>query len=196
MKLDYPATSRNKKFIKEILENILPAKGSVLEIASGSGQHICYFAKEFKHLTWIPSDVDPQGRLSVDSWVNEQGLNNVTPCLDLDALSDWNIEPVDFIMCINMIHISAWEATVGLFMNGKKYLSENGRLYLYGPYIVSGIQTAQSNLDFDLSLKSRNPVWGIRELEKVKQVGAQNGFEFLRFEPMPANNYSVIFQKT
>ena len=194
MKLDFPATQRNKNYISEVLASYLPQTGKVLEVASGSGQHICHFAKEFSHLTWIPSDPDPDHLKSVDAWVREDNIANVEECLLLDARERWDLEIVDMLICINMTHISPFEATSGLFKNAQKVLKPGGYLYLYGPYFISEIETAPSNLAFDKSLKSRNQDWGIRDLEDIKKVGVDSQFKYLKYIQMPANNYSVIFQ--
>ena len=195
MKLDYPATGRNKDFIKDALKEYLPDNGTVLEIASGSGQHICHFAKEFSQLKWLPSDVDPEGRKSVDAWVDELGLKNVEKCLSLDARVTWDIVAIDFLLCINMIHISEWESTLGLFNNAQKLLSSGQFFFFYGPFIIEEIRTSESNLQFHQSLVQRNPEWGIRSLREVTDVARKTGFEFKEYITMPANNYCVIFQK-
>jgi hypothetical protein len=196
-RLDYPATSRNKDAIKEVLTKYLPHKGRVLEIASGSGQHISFFAQEFSDLEWIPTDIDPAGRASVDAWIAHEKLLNVQPCLDLDVTKpSWPVEKLQFLYCANMIHIAPWEACLGLFSGAAQSLEDNAHLFLYGPFIIEDIPTALSNLQFDASLKNRNPTWGIRNLKDVKSVAEENGFQFLDWIAMPANNYCVIFQKT
>ena len=194
MKLDFPATQRNKDYITDTLTEYLPDQGNVLEIASGSGQHICHFAEKFPNLNWIPSDPEAEHRQSIDLWAKEKSLSNVSESLNLNAQEKWEMRNVQFLVCINMIHISPFEATIGLFENAKNILSSGECLFLYGPYLLDDIETSQSNLDFDRSLRSRNKSWGIRQLNDVKEVAANNNFVFKDCRLMPANNYSVIFQ--
>ena len=196
MKLDYPATGRNREYILNVIKNYLPKSGTVLEVASGSGQHICYLAQHFPELIWQPSDIDPNGMASVNAWKDELELKNVKPCLELDAESSIDAGPVDFMMCINMIHISPWSATLGLFKQAQKFLKPDSYLYLYGPFKEEDVETAPSNVNFDFSLKSRNPEWGIRSLSEVKKVAEEHSLKFVFRQTMPANNLSVLFQKT
>jgi len=162
MKLDFPATQRNKDVIADVLADYLPMHGRVLEVASGSGQHICHFAQKFSHLQWLPSDPEQEHQLSIDSWVKDLNLSNVSKALNLNAQKPWEIDNIEFIICINMTHISSFEASIGLFENAKKKLAKGKYLFLYGPYFIEGIETSESNLKFDASLKSRNEKWGIR----------------------------------
>lgn len=191
-----PATLRNRDAIAAILERILPAKGRVLEVASGSGEHIVYFAKRFSRLEWQPSDPDPASRASVDAWVSDAQLTNVGTAIDLDtAADDWPLKTADAILCINMIHISPWNATEGLLRGAAQLLSRGAPLYLYGPFHVPGRETAPSNLDFDRSLKSRNPEWGLRSVGDIEVAAAHRGLLVEDTIDMPANNLSVVMRK-
>ncbi|MGP1354643.1 MAG: DUF938 domain-containing protein [Parasphingopyxis sp.] len=191
-----PATLRNRDAIAAILERILPAEGRVLEVASGSGEHIVYFAKRFPRLEWQPSDPDPASRASVDAWVSDAQLTNVYAAIDLDAAADdWPVRTADAILCINMIHISPWTATEGLLRGAAQLLSTGAPLYLYGPFHVPGRETAPSNLDFDRSLKSRNPEWGLRSVGDIEAATMHCGIFVEEIVDMPANNLSVILRK-
>lgn len=190
-----PATLRNRDAIVEILRGVLPRRGTVLEVASGSGEHIIHFARAFPVLDWQPSDPDPAALRSIAAWTDEADLINVAPPLLLDAGSgDWPMSQAAAILCINMVHISPWEATLGLLRGAAKLLPSDGLLYLYGPYVQQGVETAPSNLAFDQSLRSRNPAWGLRDLADVEAVADEQGFRLETVVPMPANNLSLIFR--
>lgn len=207
MKRFAPAADRNKSFILEVLERILPSKGNVLEVASGSGQHTVFFAESFLGLNWLPSDLSQENVDSINEYAKESGLTNLKPALILDATqNDWQQKitrcnagesetKINAIISINMIHIAPWAACVGLFEMGSKLLDADEFLYLYGPYIIAGKQTAQSNSDFDQQLKSNNQEWGIRLLEDVVELAEANGFLLHGIITMPANNFSVVFKK-
>ena len=199
-RLDYPATSRNRKAILEVLKGILPNSGTVLEVASGSGQHITYFAQQFPQLKWQPSDPETVARASIEAWrIDLDVLDSVHSALNLDArVNIWplaHIEDLSAILSINMIHISPWEACLGLLKNANRILSSGGVLYLYGPFKVGGVHTSQSNADFDLSLKSQDPSWGVRSLDDVAEEALKQNFQLMKTVRMPANNLSVIFHK-
>ncbi len=190
-----PATLRNRDAIAAVLRETLPETGQVLEVASGSGEHIVHFAQAFPGLDWQPSDPEPAALASIDAWRAEAGLANVRPALMLDAaVSEWPVVRADAILCINMVHISPWAATEGLMAGAARLLSSGAPLYLYGPYIRGDVPTAESNLAFDASLRARNPAWGLRAMEDVIALAAENGLSFERFVEMPANNLSVIFR--
>ena len=192
-----PATVRNRDAIAAVLADWLPAAGAVLEVASGSGEHIVHFAAEFPHLHWQPSDPDPAGLTSIAAWRAEAGLANIEPPLALDASNhDWSIQQVDAILCINMVHISPWTATLGLFAGASRLLALGAPLILYGPYIESGQPTAESNLAFDASLRGRDPAWGLRDTDDVKTAAAAAGLTFAERRAMPANNLMLLFRHT
>lgn len=192
-----PAASRNRQPITEVLRGHLPASGTVLEVASGSGEHIVHFARTFPALTWVPSDPDPEARESIAAYAKEADVPNLQSPLVLDVQGvAWPVLSVDAVLCINMIHISAWEATVALAEGSARILPKGGLLYLYGPYRRQGVVTAESNEAFDRSLRSRNPDWGLRSLEDVIAVFARFSLEFSQFTEMPANNLSVMFRRS
>jgi hypothetical protein len=195
-RLQYPATSRNRDVILDVLRGVLPRTGLVLEIASGSGEHILHFARAFPDLTFQPSDPEDAARRSIAAWVKESGSDNIRPPLDLDASKpDWPLTQASAILCINMIHISPWPATEGLLRGAAQILQSGAPLYLYGPYRQTGIETAPSNEAFDVSLKSRNSEWGLRHLEDVATLARLHGFSDASVTPMPANNLSVVFRR-
>ena len=199
-RLDYPATCRNKKVILDLLKKVLPSSGTILEVASGSGQHITYFAQQIPQLKWQPSDPVSDARASIEAWRVELGVDNVVhPALDLDARVDiWSlahITDLSAIISINMIHIAPWEACLGLLKNARRLLSSGGVLYLYGPFKIGGVHTAKSNTEFDLALQSQDPLWGVRNLDDVAEEALKQKFQLMKTVRMPANNLSVIFHK-
>ena len=187
---------RNARPIADVLREILPERGFVLEIASGTGEHILHFAREFAGLLWQPSDPDPVSLRSIAAWRAESGLFNLLPPLSLDVrAAEWPVEAADAILCINMVHISPWASTLGLLRGAGRLLAPGAPLYLYGAYRQAGIETAPSNEAFDASLKARDPEWGLRQLEDVEAEAAARGFALEAVTPMPANNLSVVFRK-
>jgi hypothetical protein len=190
------ATLRNRDFILDVLRDVLPMTGVILEIASGSGEHIVHFAKNLPALVFQPSDPQPDALQSIAAWVKATGVSNVRAPVALDA-SDavWPIASADGIICINMIHISPWEATVGLIKGAAAILPPTSPLYLYGPYIREGLATASSNQAFDRSLRDRNPNWGLRDLEAVAAIAQSVGFSAPVITEMPANNLSMVFRR-
>ena len=192
-----PAAERNRTPILEVLRRHLPLTGLVLEIASGTGQHVAHFAAGLPELEWQPSDPNTDCHASISAWVAEANLANVRPPLALDVTADaWPVERADAILCINMIHISPWAATLDLLRGAACLLPQGGVLYLYGPYKRGGQHTAPSNAEFDASLKARNPEWGVRNLEDVLALAAQHGFDCAEVAEMPANNLSVVLRRS
>ena len=196
MRRQAPAAARNRQPILDVLAPRLPAQGLVLEIASGSGEHIVHFAEALPDLVFQPSDPSPDARASIDDWVQVLALGNVRPALALDAASDvWPLARADAVLCCNMIHIAPWEAAVGLIAGAGRLLPKNGTLYLYGPYRRGGRHTAPSNEAFDLDLRRRDAAWGVRDLEAVAALAAAQGFGLPEIIDMPANNLSLVFKR-
>jgi cyclopropane fatty-acyl-phospholipid synthase-like methyltransferase len=191
------AAERNKAPILAVLESVLPASGSVLEIASGSGQHVCFFARSLPGLRWQPSEPDASHRDAIAARVRESGLANVAPPIALDVTEErWPVAGFqDAIVCINMIHISPWSATHALCRGAARHLRAGGLLVTYGPYLQDGT-AVQSNLDFDASLRRRNPEWGLRDLADVTRLASEHGLARRTVVPMPSNNLTVVFAKT
>jgi hypothetical protein len=196
-----PATQRNRQPILEVLQQFLPERGNILEIASGTGEHAVFFAANFPYCQWYPSDRDAELRASVTAWSREYPHNNLHLPLDIDAGSQqWSIETtnisIDAIVNINMIHISPYSACEGLMAGAGRILPNNGILYLYGPYQRQGKHTSLGNEAFDRSLRDRNDQWGVRNLEDVIAVAEKANLILKEVISMPANNLSVIFAKS
>jgi SAM-dependent methyltransferase len=191
-----PATQRNRDPILEVLKSELPASGLVLEIASGSGEHVVHFAEALPGLSFQPSDPNPAALASIAAWTAEAGAANVRAPVRLDVTErPWPVASADAILCINMVHISPWEATAALIEGAAAILPAGGLLYLYGPYFRREVETAPSNLGFDRSLRDRNPAWGIRDLDEVAALAQQSKFSRPRLTEMPANNLSLVFRR-
>jgi len=191
-----PHVARNAEPIAHVLADILPARGLVLEIASGTGEHVHHFARAFPKLLWQPSDPEPAALRSIEAWRAESGQFNLLPPVSLDArAAEWPVAEADAILCINMVHISPWAATVGLMRGAGLLLGAGAPLYLYGAYRREGAETAPSNEAFDASLRARDPEWGVRNLEEVVAEAEQNGLRLEAVTEMPANNLSVAFRK-
>ncbi|PRF64187.1 SAM-dependent methyltransferase [Burkholderia multivorans] len=191
-----PAAERNRGPILDVLRRVLPAHGRVLEVASGTGQHVVHFAQALPALRWQPSDQDPLARESIAAWIAHTGVANVDAPLAFDVRdASWPAAPIDAIVCINMIHISPWASAQALFAGAARVLRPDGVLYLYGPYRRGGRHTAPSNDAFDLQLRSRDPSCGVRDLETVVALGADLGLDCTEVVEMPANNLSVVFRR-
>ena len=195
MKRSAPATLRNREPIAAVLREVLPERGRLLEVASGTGEHAAYFAGLFPNIHWQPTDPDPDSLESIRAWRAEAGTANLLEPLRLDASSEtWPIAAADAILCVNMVHISPWAATQGLMRGAGRLLPSGSPLLVYGPFRRSGVPAAPSNEAFDESLKSRNPEWGLRDLEAVEAEGARHGLRLERIVEMPANNLTVVFR--
>jgi hypothetical protein len=169
----------------------------VLEIASGTGQHVVHFAKALPGLTWQPSDPDPELRASIALRVREEQLANVNPPIELDVTRlPWPLQTADAVVCINMIHVAPWCATLALFESSKALLPTEHVLFLYGPYRRFGRHTSKNDEQFDSDLRAEDPDWGLRDLEAVSEAAASSGFVLAEIVDMPANNFSLIFRRT
>jgi hypothetical protein len=190
------AAERNKGPILDVLARVLPPRGVVLEIASGTGQHVVHFAKAFAGLTWQPSDPDAELRESIALRVRDEQLPNVNPPIDLDVMRlPWPLQTADALVCINLIHVAPWSATRALFEGAKALLPTEHVLFMYGPYRRYGRHTAESNARFDSDLRARNVEWGLRDLEAVSDVAGRAGFALAEIVDMPANNFSLVFRR-
>lgn len=190
-----PAADRNAAPILDVLRRVLPARGLVLEIASGSGQHAVHAARALPDLTWQPSDPDADARASIAAWHAEVALPNLRAPLALDVTQPWPIDIADAIVCINMVHIAPWAAALALFAGAAAHLRADGVLYLYGPYRFEGV-TAPSNDAFDASLRARDPAWGVRDVRELEPAAAAHGLALVETVAMPANNHSLVFRRT
>ncbi len=194
--LTAPAVARNRDAVLEVLREVLPGSGTVLEIASGSGEHAVHIASALPGVTWLPSDPDPAARRSIAAHTGRSGLTNILPPLDLDAVAaQWPVTRAAGLVCINMIHIAPWAATQGLLAGAGRTLEAGGVLFLYGPFREGGRHTAPSNAAFDESLRGRDPLWGVRDRESVSAEAAKHGLVLSRRVAMPANNLSLIYRR-
>ena len=190
------SAERNGEPILAILKRVLPPTGLVLEIGSGTGQHVAHFAKALPNLTWQPSDPDGAFRESIQLWIGREEVGNVRTPVDLDVCRlPWPITRADAVLCINMIHVAPWAATEALFAGANEVLPRGGVLVLYGPYRRFGRHTAPSNSAFDDQLRANDPTWGVRDLEAVVEVAHVAGFELGEVVDMPANNFLIVLQK-
>ncbi|CAH2798230.1 MAG: SAM-dependent methyltransferase [uncultured Paraburkholderia sp.] len=191
-----PSAERNREPILAVLRAVLPATGRVLEIASGTGQHAICFAGALPGLDWQPSDADEAARESIAAWIAHDAPPNVRAPLALDVHeADWGVGTLDAVVCINMIHIAPWSAAESLVGGASRHLRDGGVLYLYGPFRRGGAHTAPSNAAFDDQLRSRDPAWGVRDMEEVVALAASAGFVSDEPVAMPANNFSLVFRK-
>ena len=191
-----PSADRNKGPILDVLARVLPTRGLVLEIASGTGQHVVHFAEALSDLTWQPSDPDAELRRSIVLRLAEEPHANVNSPIHLVVTElPWPLETADAVVAINLIHVAPWSATLALFEGAKALLSTENVLFLYGPYRRFGQHTSESNVQFDRDLRAQNPEWGIRDLEAVSDVAAGAGFLLAETVAMPANNFSLVFKR-
>ncbi|WP_271077441.1 DUF938 domain-containing protein [Aurantiacibacter sp. MUD61] len=197
MKRHAPATERNRDAIAAVLQAELPDAGTVLEIASGSGEHALHFARMFPKLGWVPSDPDPEAVASISAYRQDADLPNLAaPAHFATTDSDWPVESADAIFCANMAHISPWESTEALFRHAASLLEEGAPVILYGPFIEADVETAASNIAFDQSLRMRNPDWGLRRLGDIDATAKASGFCRVARHEMPANNLTIVYRRT
>ena len=195
-RLSSPAAARNRGPILDVLRRVLPARGLVLEVASGTGEHAQFFGHALPELTWQPTDAEPANLRSIAAWSAAAPSPNLLPPLLLDATqpASWPLHRADAVLAINLIHISAWAAAQGLFAGAATRLPHGAPLILYGPFREIGRHTAESNEHFDADLKARNPEWGLRDLQAVEELGATHGFALHDRVAMPANNLTLVFR--
>ena len=189
-----PAAARNVGPIGDVLCGWLPGQGTILEVASGTGEHALAFARRFPNLVWQPSDPDPVAIKSIAAWC-EVGPENLKSPLVIDVRSiDWGVTEISAILCINMVHISPWESSIGLLDGAGRMLPDGGSLILYGPWIRAVMPTAPSNMTFDESLKARDRRWGLRRVEDFEREAALRGLILVDRQPMPSNNLMLRFE--
>lgn len=198
MRARSPSTARNRESILDVLRSWIAPGTDVLEIASGTGEHAVFLAPRLQVASWQPSDPEADARASIAAWREHENVPSVLTPLALDVTAaPWPLLTVkpSVIVCINMIHISPWRATLALFDRAAELLPPHGLVYLYGPYRREGRHTAPSNEAFDASLRSRNPEWGVRDLGEVTDAARARGLDVREVTEMPANNLSVILQR-
>ncbi len=195
MKRSAPSATRNREPILEVLHQVLPDRGLVLEIASGTGEHAVHFAAALPGLTWQPTDPDADARASIAAWRDEAGLPNLRPPLPLDVTAAWPVDAADAMLCINMIHIAPWEAALALFAGAARVLPVGGPLVTYGPYRFGGAFTAASNAAFDADLRRRDLRWGVRDVGELETAAATHGLELIATFGLPANNHALVWRR-
>ncbi|SDG10901.1 Protein of unknown function [Limimonas halophila] len=192
-----PAALRNREPIREVLVRVLPTTGTVLEIAAGTGEHAVAFAAALPGVTWLPSDPEPGMRASIAAHAAAEGVANVAEPLDLDVSADtWPVERADALVCINLLHISPWAATQGLFAGCARILPPGAPVVVYGPFTRDGAHTSESNAKFDAQLRSKNPEWGIRDVAEVAGDAQRHGVALDEVVEMPANNLILVMRMT
>ncbi|MGA9383232.1 MAG: DUF938 domain-containing protein [Phormidium sp.] len=200
-----PATQRNREAILEVLQRILPPTGTILEIASGTGEHAVFFTPRLPGRKWLPTDINYLSLASISAWLKYEPSDHIYPPILLDVCANiWPMEvetqpeteylgEITAIVSINMIHIAPWSACLGLMAGAGRILPQNGILYLYGPFKQGGQHTAPSNAAFDEMLKSQNAEWGVRDLDDVIAAAKMQNLQWRETIQMPANNLSVVF---
>ncbi len=192
-----PAALRNREPIAEVLAEWLPARGLVLEVASGTGEHAAFFAERFPDLDWQPSDIHPDALASIAAWRDASNLPNLRPPVVLDsAASQWPVSRADAVLSINMVHISPWRSALGLLDGAARLLELAAPLILYGPWLTDGIEAAPSNLAFDADLKRRDADWGLREVGEFAAAAVERGLDLLETRDMPANNLMLLLRRS
>lgn len=192
-----PSSARNREPVLMQLRRWLPAAGTVLEVASGLGEHAAWFAEALPGITWQPTDRSDEALEILRARRAAAGLANLAAPLGLNAADpdSWPVDRADAVVCINMIHISPWAATQGLMAGAARVLPAGGPLILYGPYIEADVETAPSNLAFDADLRRRDPAWGLRDLADVEALAASHGLTLAERIAMPANNLCLLFRR-
>jgi SAM-dependent methyltransferase len=193
--LTSPSVARNRDPILAVLRRVMPPDGTVLEIGSGTGEHAVHFAAALPHLTWQPTDYDPEALASVSAHRRSAQLPNLLPPLELDACAPlWPVAHADAVLAINLVHIAPWSAAEGMIAGARRLLAPGSVLFLYGPFREGGRHTAPSNAAFDAGLRARNPQWGVRDLDDVSGLAGRHGFDLVERIAMPANNLSLVFR--
>ncbi len=200
-KLFSPSAARNRDFIRDVFLTTMPNEGRILEIGGGTGEHGVHIAGAARGLVWHTGDPDPVSRASIAAWIDDAGLENLKGPHAIDVTAkNWSVEreaPFAGIVSINMIHIAPFEAAMGLFAGAGRLLEAGGSLFLYGPFSNKGVHSAPSNEAFDASLKSRDPRWGVRDIEHdIVPLAHKNAMALAELVEMPANNLSLVFRKT
>ena len=202
-RLFFPATERNRVPIGDLLAEILPSQGTVLEVASGSGEHAVTFQRRFPQLVWQASDPDPTHRASIDAWIEHEGLSDVMPqSWNLDvAQRPWSISDASeanlvAVVCINLLHISPTHCTEALLEESAHLLPSEGLLIIYGPFQKNGRHNSASNAAFDASLRARDPNWGVRDLSWIEELLQPLSLQLIRRQSMPANNNTLVLRNS
>ncbi|XP_018571027.1 methyltransferase-like 26 isoform X2 [Anoplophora glabripennis] len=200
-KIVYPSAESNKGPILEVLHKHMAKNidGQVLEIASGTGQHISYFAAHFPRLTFQPSEYDTSLFNSIKAYANETPTKNVKDPIRINVTDDWTTWGVpndfDYVININMIHVTPFPCTLALFKNVCEVLKMKGLLIMYGPYANNGVLEPQSNRDFDKNIRASNPDWGVRDIQDLMRVADPHGIKIIKIYDLPSNNKCLVWKK-
>jgi SAM-dependent methyltransferase len=198
-RLDAPAFHRNCEPIWEAISPLLPTEGAVLEIGSGTGQHVTTYAARTPRLTWYPSDVLESHVASIEAWRHHAGALNVRPPQRIDVTkSDCNWTPggsLAGMLCINVLHISPWSVSENLIAGARRFLQPDGRLFVYGPFMRDRAHTAESNASFDASLRAQNAAWGVRDTRDLSALASAHELQLADILSMPANNFVLVFAR-
>lgn len=194
----YPAAERNKSFILDVLKQYLnPTSGKVLEISSGTGQHIAHFAENFPKLVFQPSEYDNSLFKSIKTYADNVPTKNIKPPIKIDVTTDyrqWNCgNNYDCLININMLHITPFSCSIGLFKNAAGVVKKGGFIITYGPYANNGILEPESNVNFNRGLKMQNSEWGVRDIEDLKRIAGEYKIELLKIHDLPANNKCLVW---
>lgn len=193
------SVARNTGPLTAVFRALLPLNATVLEIASGTGEHAAAFVKARPDLSWTPSDVSAEARASIAAWTAHDALqDNIAPPVMIDASADdWGLADQQFeaLVAVNMVHIAPWAAVLGLLAGAERHLTAAGTLVLYGPFMRAGVHNAPSNAEFDAALRAENPDWGVRDLDDLEVAAKERGLGLADITPMPANNFVVVFAR-
>jgi SAM-dependent methyltransferase len=196
MQQHWPAPERNKGPILEVLQRVLPGQGTLLELASGSGQHAVFFAQALPHWRYVPSDISPQNLASIRAYREQAQLPNLLAPRSLDVrATDWQLSELDAVYSANMLHISPWECTEALLRGAARHLRSQGQLIVYGPFRVAGQHTSESNRQFDADLRAQDASWGVRDLEEIVAFAEACGLQLRERVALPANNQCLVLQR-
>ncbi len=193
-----PATARNRAPLTGVLASWLPTTGAVLEVASGTGEHVVHWAEVFADLTWQPSDTGATALASIEAWRAHAAAANLRPPLAFDVTGDWRAAvpgPWAAIVAVNLLHISPWTTGLALLDGAARTLTENGRLIVYGPFAEDGVIAPESNVAFDATLRAQDPAWGLRDVRDVAAAAAARGLRLTAEIAMPANNRVLVLQR-
>jgi hypothetical protein len=192
-----PSSARNRDALLQVLKLILPQTGTILEIASGTGEHACYFAPAFGAAIWQPTDADESAIASINAHREADSPANLAPPLRLNVMeSKWKVNAADAVLCVNMVHITPWVCCKNLLRGCAHVLSPGAPLVLYGPFKQDGAHTAPSNAKFDQTLRGQNAEWGIRDMAEIAEAGKARGLTIEDPIAMPSNNFCLIFRQT
>jgi SAM-dependent methyltransferase len=201
-RLHGPAFARNHAPIWSVMGPFLAGRGGhVLEVGSGTGQHVVDYAGHTPALTWWPSDINPRHLASIAAWWANAKLANVQAPAPIDLMAaDWDAglpvpDPLLAILCINVLHISPWRVTENLLAGAARRLAPDGRLFVYGPFMRDGAHTAPSNAALDASLRTENTEWGVRDTREIAAVAARCGLRLAETTPMPRDNFTLVIDR-